>query len=383
MVVLSSSAPAWCCPSSRLPPRGPRLRSSHVGLLLGLPPLVGFLVVGPAGRRDRPAGRTTDPDGRPDAQVAANTLLAFAGHRGGGGRAAAVGGGVRGELARLPDADRDRGPGWSCGSATSGSIFTLLNPGIGIGGIVGGIVDVERLASFQAIYPPTPSPTCPRSSSCSCRSATSRAVHHPRPTAARAPGAGRLPSRSRVGRRSARCARSSPPTSATPSSTPACRRSPARSATSRPAAWAGLRREHPGDRGAPAGRAAAHRGTPAHRVIAVMSVVGRPRGCCSERPTVSGTWARPCSWRLGRRSSPSARRCCSRRSRRWSTSAPRRAARTLTRWSSGAFQLAAIIAPPLAGFLVAHDLGAVYIGSAGRRRACCAVRSPSYASSRS
>ena len=31
--------------------------------------------------------------------------------------------------------------------------------------------------------------------------------------------------------------------------------------------------------------------------------------------------------------------------------------------SSGAFQLAAIIAPPIAGFLVAHDLGAVYIGS--------------------
>ena len=37
--------------------------------------------------------------------------------------------------------------------------------------------------------------------------------------------------------------------------------------------------------------------------------------------------------------------------------------------SSAAFQLAAIIAPPISGVLVGHGLGSVYIGAAGGRLA--------------
>ena len=64
------------------------------------------------------------------------------------------------------------------------------------------------------------------------------------------------------------------------------------------------------------------------------------------------------------RCSRSARRCCSRPSRRWSTTwPPTTCAAATTRSAPAAFQLAAVVAPPVSGLLVGHHLGGVYIGS--------------------
>ena len=125
----------------------------HVGLLLGLPPLVGFLVVGPGGSAIDRFGARPILMGALVLQVVANTLLAFATTEYAAAFALLLSGAAFGVT----------WPGFQSLIATVvpvelrqryfGVNFTLLNLGIGIGGVVGGMfVDVERLATFQAIY---------------------------------------------------------------------------------------------------------------------------------------------------------------------------------------------------------------------------------------
>ncbi|MGB0098830.1 MAG: MFS transporter [Nocardioides sp.] len=126
---------------------------SHVGLLLALPPLVGFLVVGPGGSAIDRFGARRILMGALVLQVASNTTLAFASTEWMAATAlllSGIGFGVT-------------WPGFQTLVATVvpvelrqryfGVNFTLLNLGIGIGGIVGGLlVDVAQVATFQAIY---------------------------------------------------------------------------------------------------------------------------------------------------------------------------------------------------------------------------------------
>lgn len=125
----------------------------HVGLLLGLPPLVGFLVTGPGGAAIDRFGARRILMGALVLQVASNTLLAFAETEAQATVAlmlSGIGFGVT-------------WPGFQTLVATVvpvelrqryfGVNFTLLNLGIGIGGILGGMfVDVDELQTFQAIY---------------------------------------------------------------------------------------------------------------------------------------------------------------------------------------------------------------------------------------
>jgi MFS family permease len=124
-----------------------------VGLLLALPPLVGLLVVGPGGSAIDRLGARRILMGAIVAQVVANVVLAFSSAEwmaASGLVLSGIGFGVS-------------WPGFQTFIATVvptdlrqryfGVNFTLLNLGIGIGGIVGGaFVDVEQLATFQAIY---------------------------------------------------------------------------------------------------------------------------------------------------------------------------------------------------------------------------------------
>lgn len=125
----------------------------HVGLLLGLPPLVGFLIVGPGGSAIDRFGARRILMGALVLQVVSNTLLAFARTEYAAAFALLLSGAAFGVT----------WPGFQSLIATVvpvelrqryfGVNFTLLNLGIGIGGILGGMfVDVERLATFQAIY---------------------------------------------------------------------------------------------------------------------------------------------------------------------------------------------------------------------------------------
>ncbi|MGY2701709.1 MFS transporter [Nocardioides sp. HB32] len=125
----------------------------HVGLLLGLPPLVGFLIVGPGGSAIDRFGARRILMGALVLQVVSNTLLAFAGTEYAAAFALLLSGAAFGVT----------WPGFQSLVATVvpvdlrqryfGVNFTLLNLGIGIGGILGGLfVDVERVATFQAIY---------------------------------------------------------------------------------------------------------------------------------------------------------------------------------------------------------------------------------------
>ncbi|NYD40652.1 MFS transporter [Nocardioides panaciterrulae] len=126
---------------------------SDVGLLLGLSPLVGFLLVGPGGHLiDRVGARRV---------VIGTLLLLIAGDlvlmTSSTVWMAAVGLGLSGlafgvswpasqslVAAAVPSELRQR---------YFGVNFTLLNLGIGIGGMLGGaFVDVHRLVTFQAIY---------------------------------------------------------------------------------------------------------------------------------------------------------------------------------------------------------------------------------------
>jgi MFS family permease len=126
---------------------------ADVGLLLGLSPLVGLLVVGPGGAAIDRFGARRILMAAISLQVVANVVLAFASAE----WMAALG------LVLSGLAFGVTWPGFQAFIASVipaelrqryfGVNFTLLNLGIGIGGIIGGaFVDVERMATFQAIY---------------------------------------------------------------------------------------------------------------------------------------------------------------------------------------------------------------------------------------
>lgn len=124
-----------------------------VGLLLGLPPLVGLFVVGPGGSAIDRLGARRILMGALVLQVLSNVLLAFSSAEWMAAGALLLSGVAFGVS----------WPGFQTLIATVvpttlrqryfGVNFTLLNLGIGIGGIVGGaLVDVDHLATFQTIY---------------------------------------------------------------------------------------------------------------------------------------------------------------------------------------------------------------------------------------
>ncbi|MFC7493372.1 MULTISPECIES: MFS transporter [unclassified Nocardioides] len=126
---------------------------SDAGLLLAVPPLVGFLVVGPGGAAIDRWGARRILIGALALQVVGNTMLAFA--------ATPAVAGVSLLLTGL--AFGVAWPGFQAFIATVipselrqryfGVNFTLLNLGIGIGGLVAGtFVRVDDLSTFQAIY---------------------------------------------------------------------------------------------------------------------------------------------------------------------------------------------------------------------------------------
>ena len=124
-----------------------------VGLLLALPPLVGFLVVGPGGTLIDRLGARSILVGTMLLLVSGDVLLAFAATPWTAGAALTLSGVAFGVswpasqsfiAAAVPAGLRQRYFGVS---------FTLLNLGIGIGGIIGGaFLDVDRLGTFQTIY---------------------------------------------------------------------------------------------------------------------------------------------------------------------------------------------------------------------------------------
>lgn len=126
---------------------------SDAGLLLALPPLVGFLVVGPGGAAIDRVGARRILVGALVLQVVGNVLLAFAPTQLLAGLALLLTGVAFGVswpgfqafiAAVIPSELRQR---------YFGVNFTLLNLGIGIGGLVAGaFVDVDDLRTFQAIY---------------------------------------------------------------------------------------------------------------------------------------------------------------------------------------------------------------------------------------
>jgi MFS family permease len=124
-----------------------------VGLLLGLPPLVGFLVVGPSGTAIDRLGARRILLSSLVLLVAGDVLLAFATTLPVAGLALVLSGVAFGVswpasqsliAAVVPQGLRQR---------YFGVNFTLLNLGIGIGGLLGGaLVDVHRPGTFQGIY---------------------------------------------------------------------------------------------------------------------------------------------------------------------------------------------------------------------------------------
>jgi MFS family permease len=128
-------------------------RLSDVGLLLGVPPLVGFLVVGPGGALIDRIGARRILVWTLLLLMAGDVLLANATALWAAGFALTLSGVAFGVswpasqsliAAVVPAELRQR---------YFGVNFTLLNLGIGIGGIVGGLfVDVDRAVTFQTIY---------------------------------------------------------------------------------------------------------------------------------------------------------------------------------------------------------------------------------------
>ena len=208
---------------------------SDVGLLIGLGPLIGLLVVGPGGAVIDRFGARVVVMGSLAFLVAADVVLAFAQTIGVATVAIVLQGVAFGVswpasqsliAAVVPSELRQR---------YFGVNFTLLNLGIGIGGIVGGLfVDVTRPVTFQIIYLADAVTFLPVLFLLlvPLRHVAGRPVHERRRAAAGgvlprrpAPPGGRLDDAAElrlVVRR------------ATPSSTPACRRSPVRSVRSRP-----------------------------------------------------------------------------------------------------------------------------------------------------
>jgi MFS family permease len=126
---------------------------SDVGLLLGLPPLMGLLVVGPGGSAIDRFGARRIQLGVLSMLVCGNVLLAFATTR----TVAALALSITGMAFGMS------WPAWQSMVASVipqqlrqryfGVNFTLLNLGIGIGGVIGGLfVDVSDARTFQAIY---------------------------------------------------------------------------------------------------------------------------------------------------------------------------------------------------------------------------------------
>src|SRR6478735_1636637 len=123
------------------------------GLLLALPPLVGFLVVGPGGSAIDRWGARRILIGALALQVVGNVLLAFASTPAAAAVALLLTGVAFGVswpgfqafiAAVIPSELRQR---------YFGVNFTLLNLGIGIGGLAAGMfVRVDHLPTFQAIY---------------------------------------------------------------------------------------------------------------------------------------------------------------------------------------------------------------------------------------
>jgi len=126
---------------------------SDAGLLLALPPLVGFLVVGPGGAAIDRWGARRILIGALVLQVLGNVTLAFAATQAVAAVALLLTGVAFGVswpgfqafiAAVIPSELRQR---------YFGVNFTLLNLGIGIGGLVAGVVvRVDHVATFQAIY---------------------------------------------------------------------------------------------------------------------------------------------------------------------------------------------------------------------------------------
>jgi MFS family permease len=124
-----------------------------VGLLLGLPPLMGLLVVGPGGSAIDRVGARRVQLGVLSLLVVGDTLLAFATTRPMAALALAINGVAFGMMwpasqsliaTVIPQHLRQR---------YFGVNFTLINLGIGIGGVIGGfLVNVAEPRTFQAIY---------------------------------------------------------------------------------------------------------------------------------------------------------------------------------------------------------------------------------------
>ncbi len=126
---------------------------SDVGLLLGLPPLMGLLVVGPGGSAIDRLGARRIQIGVLVLMVVGNVVLAFATTQ----AVAAV------ALSLTGIAFGMSWPAWQSVVASVipsvlrqryfGVNFTLLNLGIGLGGVAGGFfVDVSDARTFQTIY---------------------------------------------------------------------------------------------------------------------------------------------------------------------------------------------------------------------------------------
>jgi MFS family permease len=126
---------------------------SDVGLLLGVPPLMGLLVVGPGGSAIDRVGARRVQLGVLALLVVGDTVLAFATTRPVAALALAINGVAFGMMwpasqslvaTVIPQQLRQR---------YFGVNFTLINLGIGVGGIIGGFfVDVSHPHTFQAIY---------------------------------------------------------------------------------------------------------------------------------------------------------------------------------------------------------------------------------------
>jgi MFS family permease len=126
---------------------------SDVGLLLGLPPLMGLLVVGPGGTAIDRFGARRIQLGVLSLLVLGDTTLAFATSRPMAALALSLNGVAFGMswpawqsmvASVIPQGLRQR---------YFGVNFTLLNLGIGVGGVLGGFfVDVSDPRTFQTIY---------------------------------------------------------------------------------------------------------------------------------------------------------------------------------------------------------------------------------------
>jgi MFS family permease len=126
---------------------------SDVGLLLGVPPLMGLLVVGPGGSAIDRFGARRIQLGVLSLLIIGDATLAFATTRSMAALALSLNGIAFGMswpawqsmvASVIPQALRQR---------YFGVNFTLLNLGIGVGGVLGGFfVDVSDARTFQAVY---------------------------------------------------------------------------------------------------------------------------------------------------------------------------------------------------------------------------------------